>query len=74
LLLSGCNKKVEKADGKYKISIAEQYGLAYAPLQIMKEKKLLEKNLPDSDQHLKLVTSFYISPYRFKVLVSTFPN
>jgi len=46
LLLSGCNKKVEKADGKYKISIAEQYGLAYAPLQIMKEKKLLEKNLP----------------------------
>jgi len=46
LILSGCNKKVEKADGKYKISIAEQYGLAYAPLQIMKEKKLLEKNLP----------------------------
>ncbi|TCL69398.1 NitT/TauT family transport system substrate-binding protein [Hydrogenispora ethanolica] len=28
------------------ISIAEQYGLAYAPLQIMKEMKFLEKKLP----------------------------
>ncbi len=28
------------------ISIAEQYGLAYAPVQVMKELKLLEKNLP----------------------------
>ncbi|MHC1719179.1 MAG: ABC transporter substrate-binding protein [Clostridiaceae bacterium] len=28
------------------ITIAEQYGLAYGPLQIMKEKKLLEKNMP----------------------------
>jgi len=27
------------------ISIAEQFGLAYAPLQVMKELKLLEKNL-----------------------------
>jgi NitT/TauT family transport system substrate-binding protein len=30
----------------YNINIAEQYGLAYAPLQIMKSNKLLEKNLP----------------------------
>lgn len=29
-----------------RISIAEQYGLAYAPVQVMKELKLLEKNLP----------------------------
>ena len=29
-----------------KIAIAEQFGLAYAPLQLMKEMKLLEKNLP----------------------------
>jgi len=28
------------------ITIAEQYGLAYGPIEIMKEKKLLEKNLP----------------------------
>ncbi len=32
--------------GELKISIAEQYGLAYAPIQVMKELKLLEKNLP----------------------------
>ncbi|MDI3548070.1 MAG: sulfonate transport system substrate-binding protein [Halanaerobiales bacterium] len=41
LLLSGCKKEVEN-----RISIAEQYGLAYAPLQIMKAKGFLEKNLP----------------------------
>lgn len=29
-----------------RIAIAEQYGLAYAPVQVMKELKLLEKNLP----------------------------
>lgn len=44
-LFTGCNKKEAKTSEKYKINIAEQYGLAYAPLQIMKEKKLLEKNL-----------------------------
>lgn len=32
--------------GELRISIAEQYGLAYAPVQVMKELKLLEKNLP----------------------------
>jgi len=36
----------QKADLKaQKISIAEQYGLGYAPLQIMKEKAILEKKL-----------------------------
>ncbi len=34
------------AGSDFKISIAEQYGLAYAPVQVMKELKLLEKNLP----------------------------
>lgn len=28
------------------INIAEQYGIAYAPLQVMREQKLLEKELP----------------------------
>lgn len=28
------------------VTIAEQYGLAYAPIQIMRQLKLLEKNLP----------------------------
>lgn len=41
IILVGCEKKPD-----YEISIAEQYGLAYAPLQVMKEKKLLEENLP----------------------------
>lgn len=39
--LAGCGKKEEKV-----IGIAEQFGIAYAPLQIMKEKKLLEEKLP----------------------------
>lgn len=39
---TGCSKPTEIKQ----ITIAEQYGLAYAPLQIMKELKLLEKNQP----------------------------
>lgn len=39
-LLSGCGQK------KYEISIAEQFGIAYAPLAIMKQQGLLEKRLP----------------------------
>ncbi|MFA6808076.1 MAG: ABC transporter substrate-binding protein [Eubacteriales bacterium] len=46
LSLTGCSKSESKSEQKYKISIAQQYGLAYAPLQIVKELKLLEKNLP----------------------------
>ncbi|HML36392.1 MAG TPA: ABC transporter substrate-binding protein [Bacillota bacterium] len=42
LPLSGCAKK----DSGKEIGIAEQYGIAYAPLQIMREQKLLEKELP----------------------------
>lgn len=42
LFLVGCKSKDNK-----EIKIAEQYGLAYAPLQIMKEEGLLEKKLGD---------------------------
>lgn len=41
ILLSGCGNK------NYEISIAEQFGIAYAPLTIMKEQKLIEKRLPN---------------------------
>jgi NitT/TauT family transport system substrate-binding protein len=42
--VAGCtdNTKTDETT----INIAEQYGLAYAPLQIAKELKLIEKNLP----------------------------
>ena len=41
LLLHGCQKQEPQT-----IGIAEQYGIAYAPLNIMKEKGLLEQKLP----------------------------
>jgi NitT/TauT family transport system substrate-binding protein len=41
---SGCTSSPKTAGAT--INIAEQYGLAYAPLQIAKELKLIEKNLP----------------------------
>lgn len=41
LAVAGCG-----AGKKESIGIAEQFGIAYAPLQIMKEKQLLEKKLP----------------------------
>ncbi len=41
-VLCGCGKKEPQTMG-----IAEQFGIAYAPLQIMREQKLLEKRLPD---------------------------
>lgn len=40
---TGCAKQSSDIQS---ITIAEQFGLAYAPLQIMKELKLLEKNQP----------------------------
>lgn len=46
ILFSGCQGKKGAA---VKIRIAEQYGLAYAPLQIMKEKKILEKLVPGAE-------------------------
>jgi len=41
LFINGCSKK-ETPSGK--IRIAEQYGLAYAPLQILREKRFLEES------------------------------
>lgn len=41
LFLAGCGKSKED-----QLSIAQQFGVAYAPLQIMKEKQLLEQKLP----------------------------
>lgn len=47
-IFTGCTGKDQSAlENPYSIAIAEQYGLAYAPLQIMKELKILEKNLPE---------------------------
>lgn len=43
ILLTGCGKENEE------ISIGEQYGLAYAPLQIMKSNGYLEAALPHVD-------------------------
>jgi len=43
LLLCSCFQ-----ERKATLRIAEQYGLAYAPLQIMKEKKLIEKIYPEA--------------------------
>ena len=42
ILSMGCTRETEKRE----INIGEQFGIAYAPLQIMKEQKLLEKALP----------------------------
>ena len=41
VFLSGCQKKKRDV-----IGIAEQYGIAYAPLNIMKELGILEEKLP----------------------------
>jgi NitT/TauT family transport system substrate-binding protein len=48
LLTTGC-AKTETAGGEKTIRIAEQYGIAYAPVQIMKAQGLLEKNCPGID-------------------------
>ncbi len=47
LLLAGCSKN------NYEISIAEQFGIAYAPLTVIKEQGLLEKKLPGITVHWK---------------------
>lgn len=47
LITSGCaSKDTVQKEKEQKIAIAEQYGLAYAPIQVMKELKLMDKNLP----------------------------
>jgi ABC-type nitrate/sulfonate/bicarbonate transport systems, periplasmic components len=49
LLLTTSCAKTETAGGEKTIRIAEQYGIAYAPVQIMKAQGLLEKNCPGID-------------------------
>lgn len=44
LVLSGCGKKE-----KTTLSIAQQFGIAYAPLNIMEELGMLEEKLPDME-------------------------
>ena len=41
LLISGCSAPAKKT-----LTIAEQFGIAYAPLQVMKQEGTLEKALP----------------------------
>lgn len=40
---ASCSKNINKESNK--ISIAEQYGISYAPVEIMKQNKYLEKNM-----------------------------
>ncbi|MDC7222050.1 MAG: ABC transporter substrate-binding protein [Spirochaetales bacterium] len=47
LTFSSCSKKASPN----RITIAEQYGLAYAPLQIMREKGFLEEINPRAEVH-----------------------
>lgn len=42
IIISSCSNK----SGELTVTIADQYGLAYAPIQIMKEKQFIEKQLP----------------------------
>lgn len=44
LLISGCENNSGKKAENNQLVIAEQYGLAYAPVQLIKELKLLEKS------------------------------
>ncbi len=43
-MLTGCASEKSQTE----IRIAEQYGIAYAPVQIMRDQKFLEKNAPDA--------------------------
>ncbi len=45
--LTACGGSDEKEEEKKTLTIAYQYGMAYAPLQVMKEQKLIEKYAPD---------------------------
>lgn len=54
ILLTGCSS-VSKKDNK--ITIAEQYGLAYAPVQIIKELKLIEELKPELETDWKKLSN-----------------
>jgi NitT/TauT family transport system substrate-binding protein len=49
ILLSGCGKKEEKT-----LSIGEQFGLAYAPLEVMKSKGFLEAELKERNLNISV--------------------
>jgi len=53
LMIAGCSSGKNEPDGSYapqqKVTIAIQYGLAYAPLQIVQQQKLVEKYLPGTE-------------------------
>ena len=51
LVAAGCTNDTKNSAAT--INIAEQYGFAYAPLQIAKELKLIEKNLPGATVNWK---------------------
>ena len=58
--MTACGKSKqysEKAQGKAEITIAYQYGMAYAPLQILKEQKLIEKYYPDVTVNWQVLNS-----------------
>lgn len=59
VLLTACGGK--EADGQAgaekTLTIAYQYGLAYAPLQVMKEQELIEKYYPDVKVEWKVLNS-----------------
>lgn len=46
LILSSCTSRKSSTGSQNMITIAKQYGLAYAPLEIMEHEKILESNLP----------------------------
>ena len=48
ILLTACNPRADEgvAEEEITLTIAYQYGMAYAPLQVMKELQLIEKNYP----------------------------
>ena len=49
ILLSACGKKEEKT-----LSIGEQFGLAYAPLEVMKSKGFLEAELKERNLNIEV--------------------
>jgi len=51
ILITGCSK-----DATEEIVLADQFGIAYAPLEIMKEMQFLEKALADSGQETTQVS------------------
>jgi len=55
LLVSGCENN--EAGRQQKITIAEQYGLAYAPVQLIKELKFLEEANPNLEVEWKQLSN-----------------